>query len=530
MPIPPAPPLDETINPGQTGHIADHEAIHEALNNDTVSLTADQTVTGHKDYTTDDGLQYKGNTVVTVNEGPLSLLDPRIDADNSGATDISAAWDAALALIPNGGELYGPPGTYKAESKLVLRRMRGVKLRGASRYATKFVGSGLGADPLFSVESCRDTSFESLYADGGGTTAAIIDSTRLDGASFSGRNLRVKDAKIGGDAAGSAAYGVRIGTGFDANQDIMVLDDIELAHLDTAIFCTSDGVGKNSYLHMFSNLAFSTCDVGIDAIGYSLVNAEFEGTDLFFRCRANREATKISNIVMGDNGLTPKILDIPADAEDGGSVFMSNIWLGVGSLVTPVNVVNIDPAVDNWSLFFENLYYQNGTPSANCIFEAPGAGNRMYFGGGNVLNMNINTAGTVVWGPGNFTTQLPYAGLVITGGGRVESRSNDVKFGPSMSRTMGKMNTVASAAGTITLPPGEFIEVTGTAAITSITADNAATGGDIGRTVVLKFASTASLVDGSNLKLAGNFPGGANSTITLVCDGTNWYETARSVN
>lgn len=33
MPIPPSPPLDETITPGQLGHIADHEAIASALNN-----------------------------------------------------------------------------------------------------------------------------------------------------------------------------------------------------------------------------------------------------------------------------------------------------------------------------------------------------------------------------------------------------------------------------------------------------------------------------------------------------------------
>lgn len=32
MPIPPSPALDETISVGQTGHIADHEAIADALN------------------------------------------------------------------------------------------------------------------------------------------------------------------------------------------------------------------------------------------------------------------------------------------------------------------------------------------------------------------------------------------------------------------------------------------------------------------------------------------------------------------
>ena len=36
--------------------------------------------------------------------------------------------------------------------------------------------------------------------------------------------------------------------------------------------------------------------------------------------------------------------------------------------------------------------------------------------------------------------------------------------------------------------------------------------------------------DGSNLKLNGNFVTTADDTITLVYDGTNWYEMCRSVN
>lgn len=82
---------------------------------------------------------------------------------------------------------------------------------------------------------------------------------------------------------------------------------------------------------------------------------------------------------------------------------------------------------------------------------------------------------------------------------------------------------VASTAGTITLgDDGNYFDITGTAAITGITAKTA------GTQVVLQFDSTASLVDGSNLKLAGNFQGAAESQIHLVCDGTNWFEISRS--
>ncbi len=88
--------------------------------------------------------------------------------------------------------------------------------------------------------------------------------------------------------------------------------------------------------------------------------------------------------------------------------------------------------------------------------------------------------------------------------------------------------TVASAT-TITLPAhADLAFVSGTTTITSVTASWP------GRRVTLVFTGALTFTDGSNLKLAGNFvTAGAvndNDTITLVCDGTNWFEVARSTN
>jgi hypothetical protein len=47
---------------------------------------------------------------------------------------------------------------------------------------------------------------------------------------------------------------------------------------------------------------------------------------------------------------------------------------------------------------------------------------------------------------------------------------------------------------------------------------------------VLRFAGILTVTDGSNLKLAGNFTTAADSTLELVCDGTNWIELGRSAN
>lgn len=85
--------------------------------------------------------------------------------------------------------------------------------------------------------------------------------------------------------------------------------------------------------------------------------------------------------------------------------------------------------------------------------------------------------------------------------------------------------TVASAAA-VTLPTdGTVFTISGTTTITSVVAT-----GWTGKRVTLIFSGALTFTDGSNLKLAGNFVTTADDTISLVCDGTNWYETGRSVN
>lgn len=86
--------------------------------------------------------------------------------------------------------------------------------------------------------------------------------------------------------------------------------------------------------------------------------------------------------------------------------------------------------------------------------------------------------------------------------------------------------SIASAATLVVDPGIEVALVTGTTNITSISASVRHTG----RRVTLIFAGALTVTDGSNLKLSGNFVTTADDTITLVCDGTNWLESSRSVN
>lgn len=85
-------------------------------------------------------------------------------------------------------------------------------------------------------------------------------------------------------------------------------------------------------------------------------------------------------------------------------------------------------------------------------------------------------------------------------------------------------NSVASAS-TIQLPLShDFIDITGTTNIDAISPSWK------GRKVTLKFNGILTVADGNNLRLSSEFITKANDTLTIVCDGSNWYEVSRSTN
>jgi parallel beta-helix repeat protein len=88
---------------------------------------------------------------------------------------------------------------------------------------------------------------------------------------------------------------------------------------------------------------------------------------------------------------------------------------------------------------------------------------------------------------------------------------------------------VVASAGTISLPTASnAVSISGTTNVTSIIAN-----GHSGRIVTLYFQGALTMVRGSNLILSsalGNFVTTDNDTLTLMCDGTYWWEVSRSVN
>lgn len=156
-------------------------------------------------------------------------------------------------------------------------------------------------------------------------------------------------------------------------------------------------------------------------------------------------------------------------------------------------------------------------------------GDQIYFstGGSSTLRhiqfeTQILSLGTIEWGNSNdFASIIMDTVFKRHAAGVLRTGSSTT----TISSLIGGGATIASAAA-LPAPTGRVFHVTGTTNITSITSTNF----ESGVAITMIFDGVLTVTDGSNLKLAGNFVTAADSTLSLVYDGTNWYETSRSTN
>lgn len=117
--------------------------------------------------------------------------------------------------------------------------------------------------------------------------------------------------------------------------------------------------------------------------------------------------------------------------------------------------------------------------------------------------------------------RVPYATRLVSDGGSTGAVFRDNHY---MLDTGQDLRVACSSALTLPAPGNHGWRVTGTGTITSITPQAADT------QITLRFSTGVTVSNGSNLRLAGSFNAGADDTLTLMADGTNWYEISRSAN
>lgn len=126
----------------------------------------------------------------------------------------------------------------------------------------------------------------------------------------------------------------------------------------------------------------------------------------------------------------------------------------------------------------------------------------------------------------NTVTEATQAGLRLSSTAALRSYKGNY-FAGTLAASTGEplAPSVASAAAIVLPPKHDVVTITGASPITSISAQ-----GHSGHRVQLILAAGVTMTDGSNLKLAGNLVATADDTITIGCDGVNWYEACRSLN
>lgn len=472
---------------------------------------------------------------------------------------IQAAIDAASAL-PNGGEVLFSSDTYLLSSRLFWKD--NVTLR-SSRETVLKIADGIDSPVIGIVDQQTTPHIVNIGAigvvfDGNSTnspgvtapSAVILDP--IDGAYFERCAFR--------NARGYGASLQYLATGVPDNNRIKNI---------TFVLCDfhDNGIGTATPSTLFDGIDVKNCDgltfIRCRAYGNALDGFDFRGenielvacesfgnggTGLEISANSNGNSQNTSVRVIGghyhDNVDGVLISNNPAGGSGltrvsmYGSLVRANssegIEFSVSSAATHFSGADVQVFANGGrgvsvlgnaeQIIFSNLQsvantddgvYCNAASTLQInggLFERNGgygyregaSANRNNIGG--TLRVQGNTTGQISLNAASLLTKVSEAVMDYTPNGSAPS------------------DVIASAA-TITLPEGgKAFFITGTTNITNITASHR------GRVVTLQFFDVLTVVDGGNLRLLANFATSGSDTLTLMCDGVNWFEMARSAN
>lgn len=519
-----------------------------------------------------------------------SLNFPGVDA--SGATSSGAAIDAAIAAcIPDTDpatttrnatrRLHIPPGTYMRDDGqpvLALRSVQGFNLRTGGPWATKFVGAA-SARAVVEFNGVSRSHFDGFSIGTSGTPTIqrgvwiYWDDDGLDGGLAHRSTLESRWEFIESSSA-RCVTGMQIGRDTDTNQ----VDSCSFGHVMLQGSARRGAGTVASGSPVVTSVTGGTFAVGDEIRGAGIpagatIISTGAGT---FTMSANATASYTAGSLHAVlPGLDQRGLKV------GHGQTANNLLHCFQFLATMSYVSGLHAARSGFTV----LMWQTQNNSTDLLIDGPPNGTlRILSGRSETSQRFIDSAGfgnafgsstieSFLWNaqqlaadgqwvryyfPGlwrfnNITLMSPPAGrvakILATPGRRLQMMAHglsiegatetdafslnaavaaDVRWvdNAAAAVTAGDVVPSVASAATVSLPFGSpVVKITGTTTITSLTAP-----GHAGRRVTLIFGDVLTFTDGSNLKLAGNFTTAADATITLVCDGTNWYEEQRSTN
>jgi hypothetical protein len=528
-----------------------------------------------------DGRTVDSTSAFLANNAVFNVLD--YGAIGDGVTNDRNAIQAALDALPaTGGVVRFPKGAYVINSQVLIGQ-DGTQLVFDS--GATIVATIPAADvTLINSDSKDNVVVDGLNVDGAfpwavyisGGSGHRIRNCRIRGGTVASSGIcggiRVQDCSdvqiIGNDIAECGNASLDAGADIQCNLGDIIVDDILIAFNEchstevienicgfnlhhgriignrcsgARVFASSTGTGG------YGILCYGTAGINVDNVGTVLIDgnqvADTEGNGIYTQDRMKR-ITIVNNDVSGAcTTMTEGSLLVAGIVCEGEDSIVANnrvIDSGKNGIATSTHAgivirgnTIVDPAEDGITVTTQDdvLIQGNlirGVGTGKLAIGHRGFVDRVNDGIVIENNVMLDCTHAIHLGPSatnciardNVSTGLTDTGYIahVQGAGAIVERNIGNGRLPDVP-------SVASAA-TIALPFGpDVVTVTGTTNITSITAT-----GHTARRVTLVFTGILTFTDGSNLKLNANFVTSADDTITLVCDGTNWFEVCRSAN
>lgn len=471
-------------------------------------------------------------------------------AVGDGVTDDTAAINAAISRLQTkgGGHLYFPSGTYNVSEAIDLSAIDNLWIDGSGQDNTIIVTSHASAPVLYSNADRKYRKFSNFTISSSVTRTSgafidllverrsIIEDLKLTGW-FDGINVRgfeeteIRRCKI----VNPSGYGAAISAGtfglFGSGANLHLIGCFLRGNDDITQNAPTGSLG----LRIFDCDAVYGIDMDIGGFidGDMSVNASVRADNFFFsQCYfdATRDGHCIT--VMG------------AGAKSRWE--FSGCWIGSGGTLA-------GGSNSACGLFLADQGGYNGIQFTGCRFHlSKGSGvsqgragaiqftGCMFEGNGTGLSGNqygFNYTPGAAVGPGPLLTGCYFTGNTPKGvrtttnarevvlSGCVFDNGADITEGTAvLVSVFDKTSNTYASAHPLPISPGHnYAIVTGTTNFSAISATYA------GHNLTLKFNGVVTVVDGAgNLHMPSNFTTAAGSTLTLICDGAEWWEVSRS--
>lgn len=473
-------------------------------------------------------------------------------AKGDGTTDDTAAINNTIAAMPAiantfgaaSGVLYFPAGRYITQGGHSIPSGKRIQVRGDGPYVSiLYKAAGATAD-LFTV-AAQNSGLVDITLDGNRANALGGDLLVLNAAYAYAHRCTIANGYGNGITVGKAAgailhrldhvdirlcrgYGIQVVGGSGSSDGQWTNVDVGQSGLSGVRI--SSGAQLLTNVHSWGN--------GIESLT--------DRAGFWLNSTANRLTGCQAETNLGNGVL------ISSAGSDGNSITGGSIW---GNVISGIyEFLANKTAITGAEIYNNGVTNTAGAASVafagiqneSCV-ESAIAGNNIYDNGVAIAAGSYTTTPTYPY-PGRTAQQTQaYAyAEANTGSGvpnfntlsgnvmrKERTRSgvayinlgNDNRWDGNVVGAIA-VPTLAAAATIFPSPASDFVEVTGSATITSVNPSYP------GRRITLRFSagSPGQVTDGSNLVLAGNFSATTDDTLSLICDGTNWYETGRSTN